>query len=330
LLRDGALFGANWGWTQSIVQAVNTQLESTITSYIDYAMTVYSAGYAAAAQTPPDDHLVEPFRTLNAYVRSMTLMVLDFVDLWPSFSALANPNGGAPIYLSREIYSDPNGSCDNSGPLRLPTNPPSQPIANISVWGWDRIDAVQLTYPFNSGPDSETTTPRLGNQSGGSNQPPYGNQFSIGTNPVTTAYVWAGDVPNAMQFGFQNDTMSNLLGGNYPGQSAYTLATATSYAYPNEILSSIWINGVSQFYQSADCVVFGFKYGASSNASPEALKALYIGSPVDVTADAFIAKITGGQAGAAATTQIAASEGWDTQREAYWSAIAQKVGPKPT
>lgn len=32
------------------------------------------------------------------------------------------------------------------------------------------------------------------------------------------------------------------------------------FSYSGHQLSSIWINGESNYYQCADCVVYGFKY----------------------------------------------------------------------
>ncbi len=37
-------------------------------------------------------------------------------------------------------------TCTNSGAINLPT-PPTAPMTQLNVWGWDRIDAVQATYP---------------------------------------------------------------------------------------------------------------------------------------------------------------------------------------
>jgi hypothetical protein len=179
----------------------------------------------------------------------MTLGVLDFANLWPSFSTTTPTT----VYLDREIYSDPVGTCDNSGPIALdpaPTAPPTQ----IYVWGWDRIDAVQLVYPPSCGPAGHTITARMGDQNGGSDQSPHGGVFDVSNNPVTVARGRAGDILNSFKFTFQDGTTTYMLGGGAGGGDSF------GFGYTGEVLSSIHINGVSTSYGSADCAVFGFKF----------------------------------------------------------------------
>lgn len=253
LLRDGALYGTTWGWDQASQDAVASDLSEAIPTYVSYAKTYFVKGLNdVALKTTKNDHDCQPFRSVNQYTRQMTLGVADFGQLWPFFDVTKFPSG-KNVYLGREIYSDPVGTCDDSGNIVLPAGP-AKPPNQITVWGWDRIDAVQLTYPSGHGPGGVTTTARMGDQSGGSNQSPHGGVFDVRDNPVTIAAGLSGDILNAFNFWFQDGTDSGKLGGNAGGGSHF------SFSYDRHILSSIHINGVSDYYKSADCAVFGFRY----------------------------------------------------------------------
>ena len=316
LLRDGVQYGLSWGWNSATQESILQTLKSSIVSYQGWASTTYGLGLTdRAAVTPVNAHLVEPFRSMNTYQRQMTLTVLDFSNLWTYF----DPTKYVPpvsVYLDREIYSDPNGTADNSG-LVPPMNPPSKPINQITVWGADWVNGVQVQYEPRGGPLGVTSTARLGEQNGGINYAPTGGVFQItSSNPVTNAVVWSGDIVNAMQFVWQDGTWTHKLGGGGGGGEYF------NYSYPGEIVSSIWINGVSDFYQCADVVIFGFKYLQSSGIGHDALKAFYIGSPNKISLDDL--KDLGGQnAAAASDLQLkVSSEDWDGQRRSYQNILA--------
>src|SRR5687768_10489240 len=103
----------------------------------------------------------------------------------------------------------------------------------------------------------------MGDQGGGSNAPPHGGVFNVASNPVTVAIGGSDDIVNFMYLTFANGASSGKLGGNYPGGSA------TTWSFPGEILSSMHINGISDFYGSADCIVFGFKYLATQQVNED-------------------------------------------------------------
>lgn len=254
LLRDGVLFGAEWGWNQKQVETVQTKLTQNISEFQTYAEDWYQQGYnQVVLGTQQNYHKCEPFLSVNGYVRQMTLSVLDFMNLWPYLDPSVYPNTATP-YLDREIYSDPVGTCDDSGAINLPT-PPTQPILQMTIWGGDRIDAAQLTYPAGGGPGGVTQTSRMGDQNGGTNQPPYGGVFTLSdTVQVVEVGGFSGDILNAFSFTLSDGTQTGKLGGGNPG------GTAFSFSYPGQIMSSLHINGISDAYGTADCAVFGFKY----------------------------------------------------------------------
>ncbi len=251
LLRDGASFGSGWGWTPDIVRDMKTKLTDAIKSYGDWVTKWYQTGYdqVALPQKGTDpraggkDLPMIQWAARNKYVRGMTLQVKDSAFYWPYFA----PNSGPVPKLTREIYSDPQGiAVDN--PINLDTSvKPS--LTELSISGRDRIDAIQQA--FGGGPLGA----RMGNQTGGSNNPPHGWTGSISpSNPVVEASGMAGDIVNAMRLKFKDGSETNLCGGNYPGGSSF------AWSFDGEILSQVYITGRSSFYGSSECVIFGFRF----------------------------------------------------------------------
>jgi len=258
LMRDGAIGAVSWGWSQDTQNTIISELSEAIPPYVSYAKQYFEEGVQKVTKQAPTDHSdCQPFAYINSYVRQLTLTVSDYAQLWPFFDISHYPNG-ITVYLGREIYSDPVGTTTNSGNIVLPGSP-NKPPDIITVWAWDRIDAVQLTYPSGQGPGAVTTTARMGDSDGGSDQSGHGGVFQVQNNPVVLAEGHAGDILNAFSFQFQDGTSSGHMGG--------TGGTGFAFSYDNHILSSIHINGVSDYYGSADCAVFGFKYQEPTNVS---------------------------------------------------------------
>ncbi|MTI32416.1 insecticidal delta-endotoxin Cry8Ea1 family protein [Xanthovirga aplysinae] len=263
LLREGALSGLDWGMSEADVQNIKLNLTSAIQEYSDYADIVYKDGLKDLTNKYPDYQKdVQQFNQVNPFIREMTLTVLDFREMWNYFDITQYPNG-ADVYLDRVIYSDAVGTVDHSSKFSLYDTPPTQLISTIEVWGWDRIDAIKVTYPAGGGPDGITATPRMGDSSGGSSEPPHGGVFDLSSSsgPVVEVTARTGDILNALFFKFADGSVSNKLGGNYPGGSDKV------FSYPGHNLASVKVMGVSQFYKSADCAVFGFQLEKNQNVS---------------------------------------------------------------
>jgi delta endotoxin, N-terminal domain len=276
LLRDGVVGGNKWGWTQDILKQTRVDLTSATTAYFHYAQMTYSTGYnSVVSSTPADNHACQPFRSVNAYVRQMTLTVLDFMNMWQYLDVTKYPNG-VTVLNTREIYSDPYGTCDESGNIVLPT-PPTQPISEITVWGGDRITAVQLSYSPGGGPGGVTTTPRMGYPTGGSNTPPRGGVFQVANNNPIYAITGGGPDEYTIQwmtFGLCDGGHEGPFGGDAVFEWPVFECTI-----PNEILSSIHINGARSGWSSADCVVFGFKFQESRTFNSQLRRLLYEAVP---------------------------------------------------
>lgn len=260
LLRDGVLFGQTWGWNDTDHDSVVTELQAAITDYTAWAQRIFGWGTAGRLGTV-NYHQCEPFRSTNAFHQQMVPGVLDLADRWPLFdpTKYAPPANPEDLYLTREIYSTPWGTADDSGLFVLPWQHPAQPPTQITVWSEPNlIDAVQVTYPDGAGPDGVSKTARMGANKG--------NATTINIapgNPVTTVDVWGGDVVQGLQFTFKDGTTTAHF-----GSSAGTRGTFDFYQHKSDpttvpsgrILSSIYVNGVSNYYNCIDAIVFGFRY----------------------------------------------------------------------
>jgi hypothetical protein len=127
----------------------------------------------------------------------------------------------------------------------------------------------------------------MGDRSGGSSNPPHGGVFNLSReNQIVKVTARTGDILNAWWFTFKDGSVSNQLGGNYSGGSDHV------FTYPDEILSSIKIMGISSYYGSADCAVFGFKFDRESTLPDQAvLQKMYIASPAALKPEELVSYI---------------------------------------
>jgi len=320
ILRDAVLAGQSWGRTDADHQQDIKDLQNMLNDFYQYSLETYNTGrYALQQKTPVDTkHYIEPFQTLNAFDRQMYLTALDFSNLWPYLDVTKYPEGiPGGVKPTREIYSDPYGTCDDSGPIKIATPPPTQFFTYISVWGGDRIDAVQLGYPSGTGPGGVTMTPRMGDQYGGSNTGDYGGEAYLSTDaPMVAARATWGSIVNSLQFQFNDGTSSSMLGGRVGLGSNDT----GMIGYPLSALSSVHINGVSTFYNSADCVVFGYLYWEAPSDKLDALRDLYVRTPKERTAAELTRKLSSGVSGSnLITDELKAS------RQEHWAKIEARA-----
>lgn len=258
VLRDMVGFGSTWGCNDNEVSDYKKDLSKYIKEYIDYVNTQYT-NKLGTINPPANTHKTEPFNTHNNFIRQSTLTILDYKELWKYLDLSVYPTPPDEIVLDREIFSDPFGTADDTG-LSLPGNPKMKP-SKITIWGWDRLDAIQVDYPTGGGPNGISTTGRMGDTqrpdnhggyTGGSNQPPHGGSWNLNVDHyVSSAVVQSGTIVNAIQLKFSDGTSSNWCGG--PG------GTSVVVNYDGHFLSSMKVMGVSNFYGSANCLVIGFK-----------------------------------------------------------------------
>ncbi|MFC6334241.1 insecticidal delta-endotoxin Cry8Ea1 family protein [Paenibacillus septentrionalis] len=316
LLRDGVLYGADWGWSEDIQRHQHEQITTTIEQYTTYTDEIYTnALNDTKSKAPSNKHFTEPFNTINRFTREMTLTVLDFKTLWSYYDPTLYPDP-VQIYLDREIYSDAIGTADDSGPIHLPS-PPTTPITKIEVWSGTRIDACQVTYEQGGGPDGVTQTPRMGNKDGGA-----ANVFDLTTlGPVTGVKTQSGTILDAWWFTFSDGSTSIRLGGDSGSYKNY-------FSYPDEILSSIKIMGVSNYFKTADCAVFGFKFNQASTIPESAvLRTMYVASPAKMSPQE-LARYVGAEDVdklGACIQEWSELYQWDAMRQARWEKIGMTI-----
>ncbi|TMV48562.1 hypothetical protein FE783_15985 [Paenibacillus mesophilus] len=168
-----------------------------------------------------------------------------------------------------------------------------------------------------------TQTPRMGDQGVGSSNPPHGGVFDlVARGPVVGVRTLTGSILNAWWFIFDDGSTSNQLGGNYPGGGDH------SFSYPDEILSSIKIMGVSNYYKSADCAVFGFKFKQEQTLpEPAVLRTMYVASPAKIS-PLELARSVGAEDIDKTGNLIQEWSNfyhWDTMRQNHWDRIQTMV-----
>jgi len=247
LLLDGVSSGNSWGWTPRIIEDMKSYLSSSINTYKKWVDKWYKIGLGQVDIPKSGRNLsTRQWAAKNKYVRGMNLQVLDISFYWDCFT----PNSKQIPKLTREIYSDPQGTADDN-PIKIDKKVKKK-ITELSIWGWDRIDAVQQAF------GGKSLGPRMGDERGGANKPPHGwTGFISETNPLVKASGRSGAIINSMKLIFKDGSKTNLCGGNYDGGDPY------KWEFDSQIISQIYITGVSNFYHSADCVIYGFRFDDS-------------------------------------------------------------------
>lgn len=250
LLRDGVTFGASWGWTPQAVADEETKLQTAVYWDVKWAWDYYQ--YGLDHLTFPDDtkYRVERWRGVNQYTRRITLDVLDHAHYWQFFDPQVSPPSHPTVsHPTRTLYSDPHGTADDTG-ISIP-DPPTEAITGIKIWGGDFVDAIQVEYGGVLGPQQGAVP----SYTGGSNEPPQGWNGAVDPvrNPIVRVTGRSGDMPDTIQLWFRDGSSTNLCGRLDSGAGPY------DHSFEDHILSSIHVMGISNYYGSANCIVFGFR-----------------------------------------------------------------------
>ena len=122
LLRDGVIHGNSWGWSQYVQDINAKELKDKIAEYEKYVEdNVQWKINKIKKHTHRNDHNAEPFYAANVYERNVTLNILDFKNMWKYFDTKEYPHP-VEIVLDREIYTNPHGTADDSGPVKKPSS----------------------------------------------------------------------------------------------------------------------------------------------------------------------------------------------------------------
>lgn len=318
LLRDGVLFGKDWGWNDDDWTTAVKDLQTAITDYSSWAPRFFGLGMGPFLSTA-DYHACEPFQRGNEYRKQM-LTVLDTAARWPLFDPTVYPPPVKPedLYLSREMYSQPMGTGDDSGLFLMPLQPPTRPISQINVWSGSLIDGIQAVYPAGGGPDGVTQTARMGSPTGGTL-----GVVNVGAgNPVVSVAVWAGNALEGLQFTFQDGTTSPHFGGSGGTRCDFSYFDQT--AQSGQVLSSLYVNGRSVFYGTADTLVCGFQYERETDPSLDGLRRIYVTSPAGPSLADLVRRSLLKDPSSQGVADAAAEQDWDTQREQHRAQVAAR------
>lgn len=317
LLRDGALFGSQWGWSDDLVSTVKNDLSTAIAVHRQYVDMTYDQEYNhVSTHAPRNRWNTQPWNTVALFEIQCTLTILDFANLWKYFDVREYPQPVTP-QLTRQILTPVLGEAIHGLAM---SSPPSAEITQITVWGHDRIDAVEVVYPEAGGPGNQTTTRRMGGP-GGTDQPPYGGSFAVADNPVVEVQVWSGFIVDEMKLVFADGSASTQMGSGYPG------GNLTTWAFDGEILSSMFVPGMSRFYQSAEGIVLGFKYRNETPPAgdPLTLRRMFVAAPSQPTPEAFADQINLAGERRQALITWARDDDWTGRRDAAWALLEHRV-----
>lgn len=349
ILRDGVIAGKKWGVPDADVGQYTSDLKNAIHTYSTYVQDTAEAGYAnLKGSTPQDGNQCEPFKTLNAYERKITLTALDYTVSWPYYDVTEYPNGG-DTKLTRQIYSDVVGTCfGNSTPQELSTmhpNPklsvPTQFPTQITVWGNETnetIVATQVTYPAGGGPNGVTQYRKGDPRCVGTSDGPYGGTVPISDpagNPIVKV-IYNTDQTDGIndlafvtvQFVFANGAQSPMFGGKDTSldRQKTDWLEPVPVSFTNHALSLIHANGYSDGCDSNIAlmagVALGFKYWEHPTSTSRALRFLYIRSPQDQSVAEFVSALSNK---AVAANSIGVETELNEARQAYWASIKARA-----
>lgn len=339
LLKDGVLHGKDWKWSDADVAVATQEMTQLIQDAGQWVDTIFGEEYGRRtsefgaeqdayvnfcnAGNPPIDYSLGPhynvtaWNSQNDFLTWMTLKVLDFRTLWSFFMS-----GPVHPVFSREIYSSAYGSSDYSPiPIRpwWTSNPfaPTQPLATLEVFAADRINGVRLTYPPSGGPGGRTQLV------GGALTGDTHETFGTADNALLAVSVSFGDVVGALQCNFFDKEIVQIGRDNPPSKNTWYVP-----APEGEIVSSVFINGTDQFYQSANLIIFGFQYERTTAPDLTALRHLYVVSPSQIDLVELAARCVTKPVSIAMLTETAKREGWDAQRQQYRAALHTRASVK--
>lgn len=336
LLRDGVLHGKDWGWNDDDVAVATQEMTQLIQDAGRWVDTIFGEEYGrrtsefGAAQdayvefcnagNPPIDYALGPhynvqaWNNQNDFLTWMTLKALDFRTLWPFFTS-----GQTDPVLTREIYS---AACGSSDYTPIPIRPwwtfspfaPTQPLATLEVFAADRITGVRLTYPPGGGPGGQTQLV------GGALTGDTHETFGTADNALLAVSVSFGDVVGALQCNFADKEIVQIGRDNPPSRNTWYLP-----APEGEIVSSVFINGTDQFYQSANLIILGFQYSRTDTPDMTALRHFYVVSPLPIDLVELAARCVTKPLSIDMLTETARREGWDAQRLQYRAALTTRA-----
>jgi hypothetical protein len=241
---------------------------------VGWVNTTYNDGLAAQ----PDATTKVKWNTRNAYVRTETLQVLDFRDMWKYMDPNAYPEpipGG--VKQTRMIYSDIVMDPGNLSPIQYtsPGNLPRNvagPLKELTFWtevtkpllGKTAIGSVQATSPPLMGPAQS------GAITGDTAQPVNrARYFDLRARGPIVAVDAQSQLAPAYGISSIGLTWARIAGTgltDWTGTHNSNLSTK-HFAYDGEVLATVQVPGTyawgNEAGNIADAFVFGFRYADS-------------------------------------------------------------------
>jgi hypothetical protein len=273
MLRDGIMDAKNIGLDAASVSQFKTDMANDIKNGTDYVNNQIDA-YHKAVSTSTDSKYssIDNYDAVASLDQSLLPATVDQTFYWPYFNPVTYPNPVHPVD-KRVTYTIAYGYIDNNKPVTLNqagAGAGVDPITHVDMWGWDRLDALKIAYGSN--PAS-----KLGG-TGGAETSPHGTGFTVepaanGVGPIykVTGFYDPHAVPIALEF-FWGPSAKDPKGGNTGMLGYQGVLTNAPYndvnlryqpfdaEFPGQVLDYAKVEGVSSGYNSANCVVFGFRY----------------------------------------------------------------------
>lgn len=248
---DGQINAARWGYdaNSDYVLGASAFMKRAV-PYVNQICEWSTMSKIGASDIGSVDyHACEPFRSSNAERTRLYTDVLDIVAQWPYVGQIGTGTGvtggdSKGMLTQREVFYGPFGTGDESGLITLPMQSATASPVSLACNSGLRLDAVQATYPAGTGPDGVTTTPKMGDGGGGPTT-------VARADTIVGCSVWSGDIVNGIRFNYAAGDTTAMIGGAGGTQQDVTPTDA--------LLSSVYVNGVSTAYGSADAFVVGFR-----------------------------------------------------------------------
>ncbi|WP_299734212.1 insecticidal delta-endotoxin Cry8Ea1 family protein [uncultured Endozoicomonas sp.] len=254
-LRDGVLFGKEWGWQPDLVKAQHDKLVEAIKEHTEWVSKWYKKGLEETKQGLPttgNNLTTNRWAIVNRYERNMTLNILDLQFYWPYFDPEVAPPGkkDAIPTLTRMIYSDPIGTFEDNGIPDL--TPVMDLLVALGLRGFANLDAIQETFIDKTG--GIYTTPWIGG-TGGELNPPWGWSGHFDGNLIVGVRGHSGDIINSIILEFKDGSSTPRVGNN----EGPIYGNAFHYTYPGHLMTKMFANGPSRYYDSLEGIILGFR-----------------------------------------------------------------------
>ena len=273
MYRDGVVDGPSFGLDAASMTDFEADLKQAITAGDAYVTDQIAAfNTSVSTSTDPTYSNVDNFDAVQTLDDGLIPVTSDLSFYWKYMDPIAYPPS-VPIdpKNTRVLYTPSFGYVDKNGPIQLDkagAGAGVDPITHLEMWGNSRLDALSVTYGTN--PAS-----KLGGN-GGDRTPPHGIGMSFlplanQHGPITevTGYYDPHAVPITLDFHWQ---ASPAFPAGSSGDLGWQLGPDTPYSdvnlhyqpfdvvFPGEILGYAKVLGVSSGYDSANTVVFGFRF----------------------------------------------------------------------